>query len=206
MARWEPLTTARQGGECQGSSCYCAQRSGLHGLGCLMGQLRSHVSQTHFCGHQLGPACLPEECPGPHAGLQAVLTLMSACASGLFLPAQMPLDLVIPTPILPSPRLTPRGGNEASLIESLPQPPRESPSTKHVRTGPPSPRAKKPLPQTLNAPPPDPSPLIPVDIFFLWTLGGPASLLHTRSFFQNVQGTSLSLNRMHPTLPFQRLP
>ena len=163
VARWEPLTTARQGGECQGSSCYCAQRSGLHGLGCLMGQLRSHVSQTHFCGHQLGPACRPEECPGPHAGLQAVLTLMSACASGLFLPAQVPLDLAVPTPILPSPSLTPRGGNEASLIESLPQPPRESPSTKHVRTGPPSPRAKKPLPQTLNAPPPDPSPLTPVD-------------------------------------------
>lgn len=137
-------------------------RSGLRGLGWLTGQLRSHVSQTHFCGNQLGPACLPEARPGPHGGLQAALTLMSVCASGLFLPAKVPLDLAVPAPILPSPRLTPRGGNEASLIESLPQPPRESPSTKHVRTGPPSPRAKKPLPQTLNAPPPDPSPLTPV--------------------------------------------
>lgn len=87
-ARWEPLTTARQGGECQGSSCYCVQRSGLHGLGRLMGQLRSHVLQTHFCGHQLGPVCLPETSCRPascsHTHVRMCFGPVSACpgASG----------------------------------------------------------------------------------------------------------------------------
>ena len=49
-------------------------------------------------------------------------------------------------------------------------------------------------------------PPILVDIFFLWALGGLASFLHIRGLFQNIQGTSLSLNRMYPSLPFPHVP
>lgn len=124
------------------------------GQGCT-GSGGSWVSSAHTCCRHtsVGISWGLCACLRPHAGLQAALTLMSVCASGLFLPAQVPLDLAVPTPILPSPRLTQRGGNEASLIESLPQPPRESPSTKHVRTGPPSPRANAPSMRHLQTPP-----------------------------------------------------
>lgn len=129
-----------------------------------MSQLCTHMSQMHFCGHRLGPTCLPEECPGPHGGLQAACTPMSVCASGLFLPAKVPLDPAAPASILLSPRLTPGVGNEASLMESLPRPPGESPSTKRMRIVLLSPRAKKPLPQTFNGPHLDPT-LTPVIIY-----------------------------------------
>lgn len=110
VARWEPLTTARRGGRTPGQQLLLCSVVGAARAQVAHGSAPLTCHQTHFCGNQLGLACLPEARPGPHGGLQAALTLMSVCASGLFLPAKVPLDLAVPAPILPSPRLTPRGG------------------------------------------------------------------------------------------------
>lgn len=93
VARWGPLTTARRGEEnARAAAATVFRGRGCAGSGGSPGSTPLTVSQTHFCGNQLGPACLPEAASGdlteaascPHTHVRMCFGPVSACqgASG----------------------------------------------------------------------------------------------------------------------------
>lgn len=131
----------------------------------------SPIGSAHTCHRHTFP-CLSWDPPtrlqealwGPIQGLVGAPELLAhecPCMFGACF-CQGVSGSAVAASIVPFPRLTPRVGNEASLIDSLPQPPRgfQAPNVRIVLL---SLRAKKPLLQTFTGSVPPSSPTHPHD-------------------------------------------